>query len=104
MAKSSIKIRAKAKGNVVTVKALITHSMETGLRKDKKTGGKIPAHFIEEVVVKSGDKTVITAYWSGSISKNPYLSFSYAGKKGDELTLSWKDNMGKSDTATAAVK
>ena len=104
MAKSSIKIRAKAKDGVVTVKALITHPMETGLRKDKKTGGKVPAHFIQEVVVTSGGKTVMTAYWSGSISKNPYLSFKYAGAKGDELTLTWKDNTGKSDTANAAVK
>lgn len=37
MAKKSIKIRAKAKNGVVTVKALISHKMETGLRKDKKT-------------------------------------------------------------------
>ena len=104
MAKSSIKIRAKAKGGVVTLKALITHPMETGLRKDKKTGGKVPAHFIQDVVVTAGGKTVMTAYWSGSISKNPYLSFKYAGAKGDELKLTWKDNKGKSDTATAAVK
>ena len=49
MAKS-IKIRAKEKGGVVTVKALMNHPMETGLRKDKKTGKAIPAHFINEVV------------------------------------------------------
>ena len=40
MAKS-IKIRAKASGGVTTVKALIKHSMETGTRKNKKTGENI---------------------------------------------------------------
>ena len=50
MAKKSIRIRAKMKGAVTEVKALMSHSMETGLRKDKKTGKKIPAHFIKEVV------------------------------------------------------
>jgi sulfur-oxidizing protein SoxZ len=46
MAKSSIRIKAKAKGSDVTVKALMTHKMETGLRKDNKTGKLIPAHYI----------------------------------------------------------
>ena len=103
MAKS-IKIRAKERKGVVTVKALMNHTMETGLRKDKKTGKLIPAHFIQEVTCKSGDNTVLEAAWGGAISKNPYLSFKYQGKKGDSLTLSWLDNMGKSDTQTATVK
>ena len=60
MAKS-IKIRAKEKGGVVTVKALMNHPMETGLRKDKKTGEKIPAHFIQEVKASSGGADVMTA-------------------------------------------
>ena len=47
---ASIKMRAKAASGVTTIKALISHSMETGTRKDKKTGKKIPAHFIQEVV------------------------------------------------------
>jgi len=46
MAKKSIKVRAKEKKGVVTVKALMNHPMETGLRKNKKTGKMFPAHFI----------------------------------------------------------
>ncbi len=103
MAKS-IKIRAKAKGGVVTVKALMNHPMETGLRKDKKTGKMIPAHHIQEVTAKAGDDTVMTAVWGGAISKNPYLSFKYPGAKGDSLSLSWVDNKGNSDSMTAKVK
>ena len=99
-----IKIRAKAKDGMVTVKSLMNHPMETGLRKDKKTGKKIPAHFIQEVIAKAGDKMVMEAYWGGAISKNPYLSFKYSGSKGDMLTLSWIDNQGNSETASAKVK
>ena len=44
---ASIKMRAKTDGTVTTIKALISHPMETGTRKDKKTGKKIPAHFIQ---------------------------------------------------------
>ena len=104
MAKKSIKMRAKAKGGSVQVKALISHPMETGLRKDSKTGKVIPAHFIETVEVKKGNDAVMTAYWSGGVSKNPYLSFKYKGAKGDKLTLTWKDNTGKSDSASTTVK
>ena len=104
MAKSSIKLRAKAKGGVVSVKALVSHPMETGLRKDKKTGKKIPPHFIQEVTVKANGKEVLTAEWGPAISKNPYLSFKYAGAAGDKVELSWKDNTGKSDSASTAAK
>lgn len=105
MAKSSIKVRAKDKKGVTQVKALISHPMETGLRKNKKTGKKIPAHFIQEVVAKSGDKVLMTAYWGGSVSKNPYMAFkTSAVGKGDEITLSWVDNMGGKDSKTAKVK
>lgn len=105
MAKKSIKIRAKSKGDVTTVKALMTHPMETGLRKDSKTGKMIPAHFIQEVVATSGGKTVMTANWSGAVSKNPYIAFKFnGGKKGDEITIAWTDNNGGKDSATAKIK
>jgi len=104
MAKSSIKLRTKKKGDKVQVKALIKHPMETGLRKNKKTGKPIPAHYITDLTVEANGKAVLTANWSGSISKNPFLSFNYAGKSGDKVKLSWKDNTGKSDMLETAVK
>jgi len=74
MAKS-IKIRAKVKGDTTVVKALISHPMETGLRKNKKTGKMIPAHFIQEVTCRHNGNDVLKANWGTAISKNPYLSF-----------------------------
>ncbi len=102
--KKTIKLRAKAKNGVVTVKALISHPMETGLRKNKKTGKLIPAHHIQQLVARSGDKTVLQAALGGAVSKNPYLSFRFAGNKGDTVTLSWVDNLGQSDEVTGSVK
>jgi len=105
MAKKSIKVRAKVKGGVTTVKALMNHPMETGLRKDKKTGKLIPAHFIQEVVATSGGNTVMTAHWSGAVSKNPYISFKFnGGAKGDKVEISWTDNKGGADSTTAKIK
>jgi sulfur-oxidizing protein SoxZ len=48
---------------------------------------------------------VLTAYWGGAISKNPYLSFKFTGgKAGDSVKISWVDNTGKSDSAEAKIK
>lgn len=105
MAKKSIRIRAKMKGDVTEVKALMSHTMETGLRKDKKTGKKIPAHFIQEVMCDHNGKSVMIANWSVAVSKNPYLSFKFKGAaKGDSVKISWNDNKGKSDSAEAKIK
>ncbi len=102
---NSIKIRASEKEGVTTVKALMTHPMETGARKDSKTGEKIPAHFIQEVICKHKGNAVMTAEWSGGVSKNPYISFKFTGAaKGDELELSWTDNKGNSDSTTSTIK
>jgi len=102
---NTIKARAQAKGGVVTVKALINHPMETGLRKDKKTGQKIPAHFIQEVTADHNGKNVMLAEWGGAVSKNPYISFKFnGGKSGDSITLSWVDNKGEKDSLTTKVR
>ena len=99
----SMRVRAKEKDGIVTVKALITHPMETGLRKDGD-GNVIPAHFIQEVTATVGGEVVFTANWGTGVAKNPYLSFKYKGAKGDLLTLSWTDNAGHSDSLEVEVK
>ena len=99
----SMRVRAKEKDGTVTVKALITHPMETGLRKDSE-GNVIPAHFIQEVWATVGDVVVFTANWGTGVAKNPYLSFKYKGSKGDRLTLAWTDNLGQSDSLEVEVK
>ncbi|MFV1973482.1 MAG: thiosulfate oxidation carrier complex protein SoxZ [Thiohalobacterales bacterium] len=102
---ASIKMRAKASDGVTTIKVLISHPMETGTRKDKKTGKKIPAHFIQEVVSEHKGNTIMTAQWGPAISKNPYLSFRFkGGNAGDTVKLSWADNTGKSDSAEVTIK
>ena len=102
---ASIKMRANIDGDVTTIKALISHPMETGLMKDAKTGEKIPAHFIQEVVCEHKGNTVLTANWGPAVSKNPYLSFRFTGAAaGDTVKLSWVDNKGEKDSAEATIK
>jgi sulfur-oxidizing protein SoxZ len=105
MAKKSIRIRAQEKGGTTTVKALMSHPMETGMRKNKKTGKKIPAHYIQEVKCENNGKEVLTALWGPAVSKNPYLSFKFSGgNKGDTVKISWVDNKGENASAEAKIK
>jgi sulfur-oxidizing protein SoxZ len=102
---ASIKMRAKVTDGLTTIKALISHSMETGTRKDKKTGKKIPAHFIQEVVCEHKGNKVMVANWGPAISKNPYLSFKFTGAAaGDTVKLSWVDNKGEKDSSETTIK
>ena len=103
---SSIKMRATlGDDGVTTVKILISHPMDTGLEKDKKTGNMIPAHFIQEVICEHNGASVMTAEWGPAISKNPYLSFRFKGARtGDTIKLNWVDNKGNSDSDEAAIQ
>ncbi len=107
---SSIKVREKTSNKVTNVRVLISHPMETGLRKYKKgdkKGQKIPAHFIQEVICKFNGKMVMTAELGPAISKNPYLSFKTstgAIKQGDTIDISWVDNKGNSDSQSRVYK
>lgn len=100
----SIKVRAKVTGGVTEVKALINHTMETGQRKDAKTGQLVPAHFIQELTCSHNGENVLTAQWGVAISKNPYLSFKFSGAKaGDTLKVSWVDNKGETDSVETKI-
>lgn len=100
----SIKVRAKVTGGVTEVKALINHTMETGQRKDAKTGQLIPAHFIQEITCTHNGENVLTAQWGVAISKNPYLSFKFSGAKVDDtLKVSWVDNKGETDSVETKI-
>jgi sulfur-oxidizing protein SoxZ len=93
-------IKAKAQigaGGVATVKFIIE-------RKDPKTGETLPPHFIEEVKVAIGSETLMEAAWGQAVSVNPFFQFNYTGAKaGDQLTISWRDNRGQTDSAQFPV-
>lgn len=99
-----MKIRATMAGDSADIKVLMNHPMETGQRKDAKTGQLIPAHFIQTVTAQLNGKTVLDAQWSQAISKNPFLGFKVKGAKaGDKVTVSWADNKGEKNSADATV-
>jgi sulfur-oxidizing protein SoxZ len=98
-----MRIRAQVAGDKATVRVLMSHEMETGLRKDA-AGKAIPAWYIQEVSAQLNGKPVLTAEWGPSVSKNPFMQFNIKGAKvGDKVSVTWKDNKGETRTDEAAV-
>ncbi len=99
-----MRIRATMAGDVADVKVLMNHPMETGTRKDGKTGQLIPAHFIQEVTATVNGKTVLDAEIGPAVSRNPFLGFRVKGAKaGDTVVVSWVDNKGDKNRAEAKI-
>ena len=72
--------------------------METGQRKNAD-GDVIPAHYIQNVTVRHGERVVLFAQWGPAVSKNPFLGFKFiGGVPGDRIEATWVDNKGDSRT------
>ena len=99
-----IRLRAQLDGGKATVRVLITHAMESGLRKNE-SGQLIAAWYIQEVTASHNGKPVLRLGWGPSVSKNPSLQFVVKGvRAGDTLAVSWRDNQGdtRSDETTVS--
>ena len=66
---AKIRVKAKVKDGVAEVKCLMQHEMETGTRKDDKTGELVPAHYITEVVAEHNVNVVMRANLGPAVSK-----------------------------------
>ena len=105
MAKGIMKVKAKASGGNTVVKMMAKHIMESGQRKDSKTGELIPALFLQTITIKLADRVAFEATLGPAVSKNPYISFSFeGGASGDEMVIDWIESSGKTGTETAAIK
>lgn len=81
------------KGEVVEIKTLITHPMETGQRKDA-AGATIPRKIVNAMTVTFNGKLVFQAKLEPSISANPYVSFFLRVEESGTLAFTWKDDDG----------
>lgn len=100
-----IKIRAKLKGDIAEIKALMPHDMESGMRRDPETEELIAAHYITDVIVEHNGDVVMQAYWGTAVSKNPYVAFSIRNAaSGDVIKIRWTDNMADSSEIETTLK
>lgn len=92
--KPRVKVPKKAKaGEVITLKTLISHPMESGQRKDAD-GKVIPRSIINRFVVDFAGANVIDVQMEPAISTNPYFEFDVKVDKSGEFTFTWHDDDG----------
>lgn len=89
-------------GDVIEVKTLITHVMETGNRKDKD-GHRIPRDIINTFVAKFGDQEVFRADLGSGISANPYISFQMRVPGPGVFEFAWTDDHGVTTMQTTPL-
>ena len=89
-----VRMPATAKaGEVIEVKTLISHEMESGNRKDKD-GKVIPRKIIKAFMAKFNGKEIFRADWHAAISANPYQSFFVKVPEAGTFEFTWTDDDG----------
>jgi sulfur-oxidizing protein SoxZ len=89
-----VRVPASAKaGELIEIKTLISHEMESGQRKDA-AGQPIARKIINKMTAEFNGKMVFEVDWHPAISANPYQSFFYKATETGEFTFTWKDDDG----------
>lgn len=84
-------------GDVIEVKTLVTHVMETGNRKNPD-GTPIPRNIINLFVAKFEGQEVFRAALGSGIAANPYLAFFMRVPGPGQFEFSWTDDQGVTET------
>ena len=96
--------KTAAAGETIQIKTLISHTMESGQRKDKE-GNPIPRSIINRFVVDFNGENVIDVKMEPAISTNPYFQFDAVVPESGEFKFTWYDDDGSvyEDTKTITV-
>lgn len=81
------------KGDIVEIKALIMHPMETGFRAGTN-GRLIPRNIIEDFVATWNGREIFRMKMSPAIAANPFVSFSTVATESGTIAFAWKGDEG----------
>ena len=84
---------AAAKGEIFQVKTLISHQMETGLRRDDQ-GDVIPRKIINKLVCRYNDVVVFDVDLHEAVAANPYIEFYLRATESGRLEFVWEEDGG----------
>ncbi|WP_207485954.1 thiosulfate oxidation carrier complex protein SoxZ [Arenibaculum pallidiluteum] len=104
MARTLINIpKQTRRGEVIEIKTLIAHPMETGFR-PLANGSLAPRDIINRLVCTYNGEEVFRADLFPAITANPYVAFTTVATESGEIALSWTDDRGQTQTETVAIK
>jgi sulfur-oxidizing protein SoxZ len=103
MTRVLINLPARAKrGEVIEIKTLIAHPMETGYRLGP-TGAAIPRDIIHRFVCTYNGEKVFTAELYPAIAANPFIAFFTVATESGEIAFSWTDDRGQTQTEVRQI-
>ena len=89
-----IKAPTKAtKGEIIELKAMIQHKMETGYRRDRY-GRQIPKDILRRFECIYNDEVVFRAEFFPAVAANPILVFNTVAMESGSLVFKWIDEAG----------
>ena len=103
MARVLINLPARAKrGEVIEVKTLIAHPMETGYRLGP-TGAAIPRDIISRFLCTYNGEEVFRTDLFPAIAANPFIAFFTVAAESGEIVFSWTDDHGETQTEVRQI-
>ena len=91
------------KGEIVEIKTLMPHIMESGQRKDKD-GKTIPRKIINKFVAEFNGRPLFSADMDPAIAANPYLQFSAKVNESGTFKFTWTDDDGTVTTSEQKIE
>ena len=103
MASALINVPAKAaRGDVIEIKTLMSHIMETGFR-HTETGAVIPRNIITNFSCRYNGVEVFRAELFPAFSANPFIAFFTVAVESGQFEFSWTGDNGFQETASASI-
>jgi len=92
---------AKA-GEVIEIKTMIAHPMETGYRTGTN-GTTIPRNIITRFVCSYDGEEVFSADLFPAVAANPLIAFTTVAQFSGTLTFAWTDDSGATQTESVEI-
>ncbi len=103
MARTLINVPPQAKrGEIVEIKTLISHDMESGYRPDN-VGRMVPRDIITLFVASYNGQEIFRAELHPAIAANPFIAFTTVATESGKIEFKWTGDNGFSATESASI-
>ena len=103
MARVIVKVPARARrGEVIEIKALVGHVMETGYR-HTETGVPIPRDIVRAFVCTYNGEEIFRADFHPAVAANPLIEFTTIATESGKFEFRWTGDNGFSATESALI-
>ena len=89
-------------GEVIEIKTLIEHPMETGFRRDA-VGKAIPRNILTDFVCLYNGTEVFRAEFYPAVAANPFITFFTTATESGEMEFRWTDQEGNMIAEAAKI-